>query len=284
MVSNNLCDVIWLKKCYLVLIEQNIFINKTYGVRGLDTPLSYAIFASSITIFNCIAPLWSLLYRCEKTYKHRDEIISTVDNILIGRNIMHTHTTIMPLGLLGSNSLHPARPRRPVHEKRSVLSPRRGPTGWTTGSCRCYYTVSRLSLPGPSMRSDLCSLRGVVLDRPVRFTNGGSYRLDYGLVSLLLYCIKALSSRPVHEKRPVLSPRRGPTGWTMGSCRCYYTVSKLSLPGPSMRSDLSSLRGLVLDRPVRFTTGGFYRLDYGLLVTFGSVVSTYTLLMLQTLK
>ncbi|KAL0820083.1 hypothetical protein ABMA28_006028 [Loxostege sticticalis] len=52
----------------------------------------------------------------------------------------------------------------------------------------------------------------------------------------------------------------------------------------STRGSLVELRGLVYSRSIRFTTANFYRLDYGLIIAFCSVVTTFTIILLQSWK
>ncbi|KAL0830761.1 hypothetical protein ABMA28_002882 [Loxostege sticticalis] len=52
----------------------------------------------------------------------------------------------------------------------------------------------------------------------------------------------------------------------------------------SMRSRLAEFRTLVYSRPIQFTAAHFYRLDYTLLVTFCSAVTTYSIILLQYLQ
>ncbi|KAL0870123.1 hypothetical protein ABMA27_006277 [Loxostege sticticalis] len=49
----------------------------------------------------------------------------------------------------------------------------------------------------------------------------------------------------------------------------------------SMRNTLVEFRRLVLSRPIKFTAANFYRLDYSFLITFSSVVITYSLIFLN---
>ncbi|KAL0810921.1 hypothetical protein ABMA28_010220 [Loxostege sticticalis] len=147
LVYNHFSDLIWLNKCYSLLIEQNSFINRVYGIRILTNNtfnLLFVILAinSSVRLFylkvnelpllNMIATLLStvnsavcvvcLVYRCEKTYKQRIELISIVDHILVEKEI------------------------------------------------------------DESMRSTLAELRTLVHTRPIEFTAANFYRLDYGFL------------------------------------------------------------------------------------------------------
>ncbi|KAL0880355.1 hypothetical protein ABMA27_002798 [Loxostege sticticalis] len=50
------------------------------------------------------------------------------------------------------------------------------------------------------------------------------------------------------------------------------------------RSKLTKFRTLVYSRPVQFTAAHFYRLDYTLLVTLSSAVTTYSIIVLQNVR
>ncbi|KAL0830759.1 hypothetical protein ABMA28_002882 [Loxostege sticticalis] len=50
------------------------------------------------------------------------------------------------------------------------------------------------------------------------------------------------------------------------------------------RSKLTKFRTLVYSRPIQFTAAHFYRLDYTLLVTLSSAVTTYSIIVLQNVR
>ncbi|KAL0860519.1 hypothetical protein ABMA27_009893 [Loxostege sticticalis] len=120
LVYNHFSDLIWLNKCYSLLIEQASFINRAYGIRVRENHfLSYYYYKGEI---NSAVFVVCLVYRCEKTYKQRNEIISIVDHILVNKEI------------------------------------------------------------DESMRSTLAEFRTLVQTRPIEFTAANFYRLDYGLL------------------------------------------------------------------------------------------------------
>ncbi|KAL0820075.1 hypothetical protein ABMA28_006020 [Loxostege sticticalis] len=53
---------------------------------------------------------------------------------------------------------------------------------------------------------------------------------------------------------------------------------------PLKKETLLDLRSLVYSRPIQFTAANFYRLEYSLLVAFCSVLTTYTIILMQNLK
>ncbi|KAL0820074.1 hypothetical protein ABMA28_006019 [Loxostege sticticalis] len=53
---------------------------------------------------------------------------------------------------------------------------------------------------------------------------------------------------------------------------------------PLKKETLFDLRSLVYSRPIQFTAANFYRLEYSLLVAFCSVLTTYTIILMQNLK
>ncbi|KAL0810918.1 hypothetical protein ABMA28_010217 [Loxostege sticticalis] len=150
LVYNHFTDMIWLNKCYSLLIEQNSFINRFYGIRILINNTLHLFFViqaingtvrlfhwtfNKLPIIPLIVTLLStvnsavfvvcLVYRCETTYKQRNEIISIVDHILVDKEI------------------------------------------------------------DESMRSTLAEFRTLVHTRPIEFTAANFYRLDYGLLGAL---------------------------------------------------------------------------------------------------
>ncbi|KAL0810920.1 hypothetical protein ABMA28_010219 [Loxostege sticticalis] len=147
LVYYHFSDLIWLNKCYSLLIEQASFINRAYGIRILINNTLHLLFViqaingtlryfhltfNKLPFMNLIATILitvnsavfvvCLVYRCEKTYKQRNEIISIVDHILVDKEI------------------------------------------------------------DESMRSTLAELRTLVHTRPIEFTAANFYRLDYGLL------------------------------------------------------------------------------------------------------
>ncbi|KAL0860521.1 hypothetical protein ABMA27_009895 [Loxostege sticticalis] len=145
---NHFTDLIWLNKCYSLLIEQISFINRVYGIRILINNTLHLLFeiqaingtvrffylkfnekplmnliATILFIVNSAVCVVCLVYRCEKTYKQRNEIISIIDHILVNKQI------------------------------------------------------------DESMRSTLAEFRTLVHTRPIEFTAANFYRLDYGLLS-----------------------------------------------------------------------------------------------------
>ncbi|KAL0860518.1 hypothetical protein ABMA27_009892 [Loxostege sticticalis] len=147
LVYNHFSDLIWLNKCYSLLIEQASFINRAYGIRILINNTLHLLFViqaingtvryfhltfNKLPLMNLIATILitvnsavfvvCLVYRCEKTYKQRNEIISIVDHILVNKEI------------------------------------------------------------DESMRSTLAEFRTLVHTRPIEFTAANFYRLDYGLL------------------------------------------------------------------------------------------------------
>ncbi|KAL0880360.1 hypothetical protein ABMA27_002800 [Loxostege sticticalis] len=110
---NYIYGISWLNKCYLLLIEQSHFINKLFGVRILlnsivniwdlvnsinivirsffremDTEtMIFNILAATFNISLIAAILICLVYRCEKTYEERSDIINVVDRILVEKYI-----------------------------------------------------------------------------------------------------------------------------------------------------------------------------------------------------
>ncbi|RVE50880.1 hypothetical protein evm_004447 [Chilo suppressalis] len=55
-------------------------------------------------------------------------------------------------------------------------------------------------------------------------------------------------------------------------------------PGPELRASMSELRDLVRSRPVNFHLANFFRLDYTLLISTASVVTTYSIILLQSIN
>ncbi|KAL0810919.1 hypothetical protein ABMA28_010218 [Loxostege sticticalis] len=147
LVYYHFSDLIWLNKCYSLLIEQASFINCAYGIRILINNTLHLLFViqaingtvryfhltfNKLPLMNLIATILitvnsavfvvCLVYRCEKTYKQRNAIISIVDHILVDKEI------------------------------------------------------------DESTRSTLAEFRTLVHTRPIEFTAANFYRLDYGLL------------------------------------------------------------------------------------------------------
>ncbi|KAL0820703.1 hypothetical protein ABMA28_006532 [Loxostege sticticalis] len=114
--TNHFNDLIWLNKCYMLLIRQTEYINETFGARiliynfnqlfhivtftnlairffmgvmfseyptilyGLGATCMLFTISSSVNIF------W-LVYRCQQSYEQRTTIISIADHILVETNI-----------------------------------------------------------------------------------------------------------------------------------------------------------------------------------------------------
>nr|ARO70281.1 antennal gustatory receptor 9 [Dendrolimus punctatus] len=55
-------------------------------------------------------------------------------------------------------------------------------------------------------------------------------------------------------------------------------------PDDDLRSAVNELRELVQDRPVTFNMANFFTLNYSLLISIASVVVTYTIILLQSVK
>ncbi|KAL0828837.1 hypothetical protein ABMA28_003748 [Loxostege sticticalis] len=97
-VFNKYHDVILLKKCYLLLIEQRNFINKAFGLR--------VTFPSILIVFYNSVMLIYLVNFCENAYKERIKIIGIVDHIL---SDMEVNTSIRST-LIGFRDLVKSRP------------------------------------------------------------------------------------------------------------------------------------------------------------------------------
>ncbi|KAL0869520.1 hypothetical protein ABMA27_005790 [Loxostege sticticalis] len=86
-VSKQFCDIIGLKKCYLLLLEQKIYINQVFGVRNLQVEFAAVIVISVLFTFDLATHLFSVVYRCEKVYEQRNEIINILDHLLVEKKI-----------------------------------------------------------------------------------------------------------------------------------------------------------------------------------------------------
>ncbi|KAL0820706.1 hypothetical protein ABMA28_006535 [Loxostege sticticalis] len=119
---NHLNDIVWLNKCYLLLIEQTAYINEIFGARILINNsyqlfnivnlvnLTIRIFTGVIfsesspdklflltitcilrTICSAVNIAW-LVYRCEQSYEQRATIVSIVDHMLVDKNMSESMT------------------------------------------------------------------------------------------------------------------------------------------------------------------------------------------------
>ncbi|XP_063830942.1 uncharacterized protein LOC135080190 [Ostrinia nubilalis] len=87
-VFNHVNDLSWLNKCYLLLIQQSTFINTAFGVRdGLIETKCLTASQCAGWIWVCAVMFFGLMYRCEKTYEQREQIIGIVDHILVSKDI-----------------------------------------------------------------------------------------------------------------------------------------------------------------------------------------------------
>ncbi|KAL0820076.1 hypothetical protein ABMA28_006021 [Loxostege sticticalis] len=109
------------QKCYLMLTEQNNYINQVFGVRVM-----IMILLTSLSALEFVILLFNLIYRCEKAYERRDDIISILDHVLVDKYI------------------------------------------------------------NPLKKETLLDLRSLVYSRPIQFTAANFYRLEYSL--LVAFC------------------------------------------------------------------------------------------------
>ncbi|KAM3965296.1 uncharacterized protein ACR2FA_000684 [Aphomia sociella] len=114
-LCNNSYEVKKLCKCYLMTIEQSMFINKMFGIRFLLNSLSLLIdmirftnvtvrvvigsqqitynsayfpaVTSLLRLLMCVMILVNLVDNCEKVYRQSDKIFCIIDNILINRQL-----------------------------------------------------------------------------------------------------------------------------------------------------------------------------------------------------
>ncbi|KAL0820078.1 hypothetical protein ABMA28_006023 [Loxostege sticticalis] len=86
-VSKQFCDIIGLKKCYLLLLEQKKYINQLFGVRNLEVEFAAVIIISVLFTFDLATHLFSVVYRCEKVYERRNDIINILDHLLVEKKI-----------------------------------------------------------------------------------------------------------------------------------------------------------------------------------------------------
>ncbi|KAM3965297.1 LOW QUALITY PROTEIN: uncharacterized protein ACR2FA_000685 [Aphomia sociella] len=114
-LCNNSYEVKRLCRCYLIIIEQSMFINKMFGIRFLLNSLSLlidmirftnitvrVIIGSQQTIYDsaffpavtsllrllmCVVILINLVDNCEKVYGQSDKILCIIDHLLINRQL-----------------------------------------------------------------------------------------------------------------------------------------------------------------------------------------------------
>ncbi|KAL0820082.1 hypothetical protein ABMA28_006027 [Loxostege sticticalis] len=75
-------DLNKLQKCYLLLLEQNNHINQRFGVRSYSTSYLVRGISNTLNLIDMTAHVFTLVYRCEKAYEQRKDIISVLDHLI----------------------------------------------------------------------------------------------------------------------------------------------------------------------------------------------------------
>ncbi|CAH0691937.1 unnamed protein product [Spodoptera exigua] len=83
------CEIKRLCKCYLLLTEQVMFINKMYGFRKtLYSGENYNYlpgFTGLIRFVTCAIIVITLVDQCEQTYRQRERIINVIDHLILNK-------------------------------------------------------------------------------------------------------------------------------------------------------------------------------------------------------